>query len=125
MQVTTVSVNVRYSRQMADGSFKTVELGCEGTLNSSDDDWQEVQANLYHQLGDKMKRIFSGNGSGKAQNGTEKAVPAATPTPLPPPVPQREHWCQEHQTSFKRFEKDGRTWYSHKAPDGKSWCKES
>lgn len=33
------------------------------------------------------------------------------------------HYCEEHQTEFKRFEKDGRVWYSHKAPDGK-WCRE-
>lgn len=33
------------------------------------------------------------------------------------------HYCQEHQTEYKRFEKDGRVWYSHKTADGK-WCKE-
>jgi hypothetical protein len=30
MRVTSISVSVRYSKQMGDGSYKTVELGCEG-----------------------------------------------------------------------------------------------
>jgi hypothetical protein len=37
MQVTSISVNVRYSKQMGDGSFKTLELGCEGALDSEED----------------------------------------------------------------------------------------
>jgi len=31
-------------------------------------------------------------------------------------------FCQVHQCAMKRWEKDGRVWYSHKSPDG-SWCK--
>ena len=47
---------------------------------------------------------------------------------LPTPVSSNgngkdNHYCNEHGTEFKRFEKEGRVWYSHKAPDGK-WCKE-
>jgi hypothetical protein len=107
MQVTSVSVNVRYSKQMADGSYKTVELGCERNPTNSDEDWHEVQAELYRQLGEQMRYVFGGNGSGKAQNGPEKAVPATTPTPLPPPPP-RQHWCTTHKTEYKRFEKNSR-----------------
>lgn len=32
-----------------------------------------------------------------------------------------EHWCSVHKTAFRKFEKNGQKWYSHKAPDG-SWC---
>jgi hypothetical protein len=32
------------------------------------------------------------------------------------------HGCEEHQVEFKKFEKGGKFWYSHKASDG--WCKE-
>jgi len=53
MKVSVVKVNVRYSKQMADGSHKTVELGVEGSLTCSDEDWHEAQADLYHQLGDQ------------------------------------------------------------------------
>ena len=33
-----------------------------------------------------------------------------------------EGWCQVHQVQMHRNEKDGRSWWSHKAEDG-SWCK--
>jgi hypothetical protein len=59
---------------MTDGNYKTVELGVEGSLDASDEDWQEVQDSLYRQLGDQMRHVF--NGAGKAQNGPEKAVEA-------------------------------------------------
>jgi hypothetical protein len=83
MQVTSVSVNVRYSKQMNDGNYKTVELGVEGSLDPSDDDWQEMQSTLYRQLGDQMRYVFSGNGSGKTPNGAEKAVEAVPVELLP------------------------------------------
>jgi hypothetical protein len=34
----------------------------------------------------------------------------------------REGWCQVHQVQMRRNEKDGRSWWSHKAPEG-GWCK--
>jgi hypothetical protein len=71
MRVTSISVSVRYSKQMGDGSYKTVELGCEGALEK-DENWWEAQADFYHQLGDQMRCVF--NSSGKAQNGPENAV---------------------------------------------------
>ena len=37
-------------------------------------------------------------------------------------LPQSQS-CQEHSVPFKKHEKEGRVWYSHKGPDGK-WCKE-
>jgi hypothetical protein len=118
VRVSSVSVNVRYSKQMVDGSFKTVELGTEGNLDPSED-WQEVQSDLYRQLGDQMRYVF--NGSGKAQNGPENAV-APLAEAATPPVPSREHFCTAHQTEYRQFTKDGRTWYSHR--HGNGWCKE-
>jgi hypothetical protein len=115
MRVTVVSVNVRYSKPMADGSHKTVELGIEGSLTSSDEDWRAVQTDFYHQLGSQMRYVFSGNGSGK--------VAQAMPT-TELPASQRAHWCEIHHCEYQRFSKDGKTWFSHKAPGGK-WCKEA
>lgn len=43
--------------------------------------------------------------------------------PNPPPARTPVHYCQQHQSEYKRFEKDGRVWYSHKTSDGK-WCRE-
>lgn len=34
----------------------------------------------------------------------------------------REGWCAVHRVQMPRNEKDGRSWYSHRAQDG-SWCK--
>lgn len=33
-----------------------------------------------------------------------------------------EGWCSAHNVQMRRNEKDGRSWWSHKAEDG-SWCK--
>jgi hypothetical protein len=124
MKVDLVTVAIRYSKQLLDGSHKTVELGAEGTLDAEAEDWQETQAGLYHQLGDQMHYVFSANGAGKARNGPEKAVEAPPAPPLPPPPHPREHYCQEHQTVFKKYEKDGKIWYSHRGPDGQ-WHRET
>jgi hypothetical protein len=35
--------------------------------------------------------------------------------------PPSDDWCPMHQVPMRRYTKDGRSWYSHKAPDG-SWC---
>jgi hypothetical protein len=101
---------------MGDGSFKTVEIEAEATLNP-EEDYHEAQVALYHELGDTMNYVFSGNGAGKSHNGPPKAVQPLTA------APRREHWCSTHQTEYKMFTKEGRTWYSHKTRDG--WCKES
>jgi hypothetical protein len=34
------------------------------------------------------------------------------------------HYCTEHQAEFKRFEKDGRYWFSHPIKGTGGWCKE-
>jgi hypothetical protein len=35
---------------------------------------------------------------------------------------QGSSWCPIHQCQMKRFEKDGRSWLSHKTEDG-TWCR--
>ncbi|MBM3941731.1 MAG: hypothetical protein FJ316_02180 [SAR202 cluster bacterium] len=104
MKVTTVSANIRYSRDMGQGAWKVVELGAEATLDAKDD-WQTAQAGLYQQLGQQLRALWA-NGHGKAQETPAEA--AETPAQPEPPA----HFCQAHQTDFKRFEKDGRVWYS-------------
>ncbi len=115
MQVTTVSANVRSSKALGDGTHKTVELGAEAAV-SNGDTWQEAQARLYEALGGQIKALW-GNGNGKAQELPAKAGPAPTPAEKP------EHYCQAHSEAFKRYQKEGKSWYAHKGPDGK-WCRE-
>jgi hypothetical protein len=76
MNVQTIRVNIRYSCAMADGAWKTVELGAEGAL-TPDEDYHQAQLALYHELGQTMKYVFSGNGSGKAQNSSLKPIQIA------------------------------------------------
>lgn len=38
------------------------------------------------------------------------------------PTADRPDWCKKHNVEMRRFEKEGRSWYSHQLPDG-SWCR--
>jgi len=116
MDVTSITVHIRYSKSLADGSYKTVELGAERTLNP-DEDYHEAQVALYHELGETMKYVFSGNGAGKSQNSPEK------PAPPQPETQQSKHYCRQHRIPFKKYSKEGREWWSHKL--GSGWCRES
>lgn len=120
MNVTTISASVRYSRALGDGQHKTVELGAEAVIASLTESWQEAQAQLYADLSQQLKALW-GNGNGHhAPNGT---VAAAEAQVEPESAQTPEHWCSDHGKSFRRFEKEGKVWYSHKGPDG-HWCRE-
>jgi len=63
-------------------------------------------------------------------------VQKSTPPPSPGPgskgtagkatttAPEKEHFCEEHDCYFRRFEKGSEHWYSHKI-DGGGWCNEA
>ena len=104
MKVTTISATVRYSKPLPDGAWKAVELSAEATLDPQET-WTEAQASLYTDLGQQLRTLWTAK-NGQATNSNE----------------QSGHYCQEHQTEFKRYEKDGRTWYAHK--QGQKWCGE-
>jgi hypothetical protein len=122
MNPMSVSVSIRYSKTMQDGSHKTVELSVEGDL-SNNEPWKEVQASLYKELGEQMRYVFASNkgvtcNAPTGTNGKSHAeIPPAQATTT------REHWCATHQAEFQRFTKGNQTWYSHRGPDG-TWCKE-
>ena len=109
MKVTTVSASVRYSRAINTGEYKTIELSAEAALEPQGA-WIEAQASLYTDLGQQLRTLWTAK-NGQANNGNTKAEDSTT-----------EHYCAEHQTEFKRYEKEGRVWYAHKA--GQKWCKE-
>ena len=95
-----VSWNVRYtSRQGYD---------CQLTLRGVDA--AEV-LKLADQLMAKMTEAGVGNGRGQANgngNGHASNGNAA--------------WCAIHDCAMTRYEKNGRSWYSHRVEGGK-WCK--
>ena len=82
--------------------------------------WQQALAALYAELGQQLKALWA-NGNGKpAQNGSQShAEPATEPEPTETPA----HYCQEHQTEYKRYSRGENVWWSHKTGDGK-WCRE-
>ena len=110
MNIISISASVRFSKDIGDRQFKTVELSAEGTVNANEN-WQTVQAQLYADLGHQLKALWTANGNtnnGHSTNGHQEATP--------------DHFCSEHHTDFKRYEKQGRVWYSHKSGD--TWRKE-
>ena len=123
MQVTKVSASVRYSRALAQGEHKTVELSAEASVEEGEQ-WTLCQQGLFAQLSAQLREVWGWGQNGHPQNGHERpkeevqSLPPAEEKPAPQP-----HWCPEHQTEFRKFEKAGKAWYSHKVPDG-SWCKE-
>jgi hypothetical protein len=119
MKVTTVSANIRYSQDTGKGAWKAVEIGAEATVEQRER-WDTALASLYADLGGQLKALWA-NGNGRKPQDAPTTPTEAPSEPEPPPAP--EHYCQTHQVDFKRYERDGRVWYSHKAPDGK-WCKE-
>ena len=113
MRVTEVSTVVRYSAE-AKGAWRSIEVGATATLTANDETLEAAQQELYHRLSRQLKTLWA-NGSSKADT--------QEPTTPETPAPKADHYCQEHQTEYQRFSKDGKVWYSHKAPDGK-WCRE-
>jgi hypothetical protein len=123
MKVTTVSANIRYSRDTGQGAWKVVELGAEATIDGKEG-WKDAQASLYADLGQQLKTLWANGNGRKATEAPEYPTEAPSqpePTQTPPLPP--EHYCQQHQTEYRRYERDGRVWYSHKTGDGK-WCRE-
>ena len=108
MKVTKVTANLRYSAE-AKGAWRSIELGAEASLTSSAEDWETAQAELYHQLGQQLKTLWS--------NGTAKVDPPGLP-------PERNHWCTEHQAEFKAKNGPHGEFYSHRINGTNGWCNE-
>ena len=121
MEVTNVSASVRFSGAVGPSRFKTVELSAEATVHGQED-WQNAQSKLYQELGKQVKYLWlQGQKTPEAIEKTVEDIPGSGLTRFPP-VP--DHYCQEHQTGFKRYQRGANTWYSHKTVGG-AWCRET
>jgi hypothetical protein len=60
--------------------------------------------------------VFYRNGSQKPATKTEES----TKEDIKPDRNDNPAWCPIHQCEMKRWDKNGRIWYSHKIDDG--WC---
>ena len=113
MRVTTVSATLRYSAE-AKGAWRSIEVGAEATLNSSDENWETAQSQLYQKLGRQLKTLW---GNGVEKDSSEEQT-QATP-------PKTEHWCDNHQTEFKARAGPHGEFYSHSVNGTGQWCNES
>jgi len=125
MKVEKVSATIRYSQDTGKGAWKVIELGAEASI-SDREHWKQAQSELYYQLGDQLRTLWSNgsnNGTGAALNGAGGTESHADkPTAPEPAQTPREHWCTPHNLEWKRRTKNGTVWYSHR--QGKGWCSE-
>ena len=63
MQVNKIILALRYSKELPTGSWKSLEIGAEA-VPSEDRDWQEQQRELYAELSQQLKALFSGGNTG-------------------------------------------------------------
>ncbi len=82
---------------------------------------------LLTRFGDFVKKLeeYYVTPKGK-QNGNGKPVtqPTVSPNTPAPEFPNADPgYCTIHDTPMKEWEKEGRTWFSHKIEGTESWCK--
>ena len=111
MKITTISANVRYSQKLPNGGHFTAEVGAEGSV-SPNEDWKQAQAFLYAELGQQLKALWAS----RKPTEPRKEGEATQPT-------QDNHHCPTHGVPYKRFEKNGNSWYAHQHRD--QWCNEN
>lgn len=122
MDVISIKAGIKYSKDTGNG-WKTVGVGAEANVDI-EEDWVLAQQGLYSMLTAQLRTLWNTdghNGHQKAGEGTWGEL-ESLPSPVEEKPGPRAHWCQLHETEFRKFEKEGRYWYSHK--DGNGWCKE-
>jgi hypothetical protein len=126
MRVTTVTATLRYSAE-AQGAWRSIEVGAEATLTNSDEDWRAAQANLYQQLGQQLRALWNGKGQEGQQNGHQSNVQASTSQgdANNDGTKPREHWCEEHQTAYKKRTGQYGEFWSHQIKGTRQWCNEA
>ena len=70
MQVDKIILTLRYSKELVDGAWKSIEIGAEA-VPSEDRSWQEQQRELYAELAGQLKTLFANNSGKPAQTGAQ------------------------------------------------------
>ena len=140
MQVNVIKIQLRYSKNVEQGVYKTLEIGAEASIKETETLEKEYD-NLYTFLSNELTNLWNRPEVPKKEVKSEDSVSGSMPEELPlpknpnpsdnPPLPcdppllekSKEHFCQMHNQPFIRREKDGSEWYSHRKDD-QSWCKE-
>lgn len=72
MKVKKVAASVRYSSSIGYSKYKTVELSAEATVDAKED-WHEAQSELYDQLGNQLRELWTSRANGDSQSDREAA----------------------------------------------------
>ena len=63
LEVTTISVRMKLTREIQPGTFKSVELGATALITPDEgNDWRRAQRDLYAQLKGQLGALWNGNG---------------------------------------------------------------
>ena len=65
IEVTTISVRMKLTREVQPGTFKSLELGATALITPDEQgDWRRAQRDLYASLRDQLGALWSVNGNG-------------------------------------------------------------
>ena|SRR5918996_1204457 len=128
MRVTEVSVVAKYSLDTGHG-WKAIEVGATATLEL-EETLEGAQQELYNRLASQLKSLWANGRGSPSQACPEQSrgdAPEghridAQPSSAPLPPNGKGHWCYEHGVEYKRYEKNGAAWYSHR--QGSGWHNE-
>ena len=65
MKVTTISANIRFSREVRRGVWKSVEVAATATLDETDPCWREAELILYDDLREQLKENWKTTGESR------------------------------------------------------------
>ena len=57
MKVKKISANVRFSKAIRPGAYKTAELSADASVDANES-WEDAQAELYNDLGRQLKTLW-------------------------------------------------------------------
>ena len=73
MKVKKISANVRYSKAIRPGAYKTVELSAEASVDANES-WEDAQAELYNDLGRQLKTLWMTGSNGHDSDYEQQAA---------------------------------------------------
>lgn len=75
MQIDRITATVKYSQDTGKGCWKSLELGCEASLDGREN-WQAAQAALYGQLAQQFRELWQRNGTAPHAQSLPRTEPA-------------------------------------------------
>lgn len=58
MLVKKVGVSLRYSKEIGQNQYKTIEVSTEAEMNDITEDWHEIQDALYQDLAKQLEKMW-------------------------------------------------------------------